>query len=503
MYFIDKFLNQITMYRLVLYGLGILALISLVAAMLGKLFFTPEQLLISLVVLLVTCFGVNVVLAKIHKLPMNLESADITALILFFIMAPPESFQEVLTLVAVGVIAMVSKYILAIKRKHIFNPAAVAVLIISLAGSGMAIWWVGSSVLLPFTLILGLLVVRKIRRFEVFGTFLVISLITLIMIGVGSGEQTTDILSQAFVSWPLLFFGSIMLTEPATIPPAKHWQLVYGAIVGVLFSSQFKVGPLYSTPELALVLGNIFSFIVSPKIKLQLVLESSKRLSGDIHEFIFKSSQKFVFQAGQYLEWTLPRFYFDSRGNRRYFTIASSPTENTIHLGIRTFADGSEFKKQLVMMKPGQVVTAAQLSGDFILPTNKNTKLVFIAGGIGITPFRSMVKYLIDRKEKRDIILLYACIHPENFVYKDIFSTGQEIGLTTEYIVTDKVNVPSDWTGQVGYIDEKLLQDAVPDYQRRTYFLSGPETMVKSYYTLLRSVGISKKQIKKDYFPGF
>jgi ferredoxin-NADP reductase len=503
MRYIDRFLNSITMYRLVLIGLEILAAISLVATFFGKLSFNWIGLIVSFLVLMIVCYVVNFGLAKVLKAPMNIESAGITALILFFIIAPPESGTEVLTIVALAALAMISKFAFTINHKHLFNPAAIAAVIIGLGGSGMAIWWVGSVVLLPFTLILGLLIVRKIRRFEMFATFLLVSLLALIISGISVSQTWTEVLAVSVTSWPLIFFGTIMLTEPATTPPGRKWQIMYAAVVGVLFSIQFKIGSLYSTPELALVTGNIFSYIVSPKQKLRLILESSRRLSGDIYEFIFLTKSKLIFKAGQYLEWTLPPLHLDNRGNRRYFTIASSPTEETIRLGVRVFEKSSSFKKQLMALKSGEEIFTAQLSGDFVLPTDKTKKLVFIAGGIGITPFRSMIKYLIDQKEKRDIVLLYAVLTPENLVYRDIFEEAKSIGLRTEYVITDSTKVPNNWSGRVGYINEKMLSTVMTDYKERMYYLSGPEAMVATYTTLLCGVGIPRKQVRKDYFPGF
>lgn len=252
------------------------------------------------------------------------------------------------------------------------------------------------------------------------------------------------------------------------------------------------------------MIGNIFAYIVSPKTKHRLSLVSNQRLSNDIHEFTFNAAEKISFKPGQYFEWTLPKLFLEGRGNRRYFTIASSPTEENIGLGVRIFSQGSRFKQELVNMKPGDEIWASQLTGDFILPENKQTKLLCIAGGIGITPFRSMIKYLVDRNEQRDIVLLYACGSADSFVYQDIFAEAEKVvGLKVLYIISDLKNIPAGWQGKSGFIDEKLLQNCVPDYKQRMYYLSGPNSMVETYIKLLTSIGIKRKAIKKDYFPGY
>lgn len=501
---LDNLLNSITMYRLVLYGLGALAVIAIILAAVGLLDYSPWQMVLSLVTLLLVCYGANYLLAHLLKAGASFESADITALILFFLILPPASWSDWHLLLGAAVIAMASKYIVAWRNKHLFNPAAITAVLLGVLGFGVVGWWVGSTILLPFVLILGLLVVRKIRRFALFGTFVVASLLTMAITTALTGGDSMFTLQQMIISWPLVFFGTIMLTEPATTPPVRSLQITYGVIVGVLFSSQFHIGPLFATPELALVVGNIFSYSVSSKQRLRLSLVTSRRLSADIIEFVFSTPEKLVFRAGQYLEWTIPGFFSDSRGNRRYFTIASAPTEPELRLGVRTFDNGSEFKKRLQALAPGAEMWAGQLAGDFVLPTNSAEKLVFIAGGIGITPFRSMVRQLLDKKEKRDIILIYTCVSAEHFVYKEIFDEAEQIvGLKTIYVITDKSKAPAGWQGVTGFLTSEMIRTQIPDYQLRRFYLSGPNAMVQSYATLLQATGVKRSAIKKDYFPGF
>jgi ferredoxin-NADP reductase len=89
----------------------------------------------------------------------------------------------------------------------------------------------------------------------------------------------------------------------------------------------------------------------------------------------------------------------DSRGNRRYFTIASAPADDTVRLGVRLAPNGSAFKRGLAQVQPGDEIVASQLAGNFTLPRNKQRKLAVIAGGTGITPFRSMLDELLEHRE--------------------------------------------------------------------------------------------------------
>ena len=490
MKFIDDYLNTITMYRLMLNGLFVLVFVSVVFGFAGILPYGGISLLASFITLTVTCYVSNYIFSKIFKVQINIESSSITALILFFLLFPITKIADLPIFVLVGVLAMASKYILVIKKKHIFNPTAISIFIVGLFGSGVVSWWVGSSVMLIPVAILGFLILRKVSRFELFFSFLVVSLSASVMsfLYLRHGVDLKDIL-QMFTSGPIIFLGAIMLTEPLTTPPTKKLQMYYGVLVGVLYGAQFSIGPLYSTPEFALIVGNLFSYIVSSRARLVLTLVEKNKLSADVYDFVWQSSQKLKFRAGQYLEWTLGHKNPDQRGNRRYFTIASSPTEDRLHLSAKFYPNSSSFKKCLLGMEMGEQIIASQLSGEFVLSEDISQKLVFIAGGIGVTPFRSMVKFLLDKEEKRDIVLLYSAKTDQDFVYKDIFDSASIFGLRTIYTI-DR-------------IDEEKIKNEVPDYKERMFYISGPHGMVTAFEDTLQKIGVKNSQIKTDFFPGY
>jgi ferredoxin-NADP reductase len=295
---------------------------------------------------------------------------------------------------------------------------------------------------------------------------------------------------KIILSTPLVFFASIMLTEPLTTPPTKSLQMFYGILTGILFAPAIHLGSVYSTPELALMVGNIFSYIVSPKKKLILILKKIQKISVDSYDFIFTPDQEMRYRPGQYMEWTLAHSRPDSRGIRRYFTLASSPTEPELRLGVKFYDKGSTFKKKLLELKSGEKIVASGLSGDFVLPKDRNKKLVFIAGGIGVTPFRSMIQYLIDKNEPRDITLLYSNKTVGDVAYKEVFDRAQELlGIKTVY--------------SIGKMDTKIIVEQVPDYMERMFYLSGPQSVVTSFQKILQSMGIKANNIKTDFFPGF
>ncbi len=500
---LDYFLDRITMYRLALYVLlGLLGIAALLAFF-QKLPFSPLEMLFSAAFLVVICWATNTVFAFVFEAPANIESATITALILALILDPARSLGDMQFLGWAAILAMASKYILALFRKHLFNPAAIAVVITAFVLRATASWWVGTMYMLPVVLIGGLLIVRKLRQSDVLFCFCVAALLTLSIATALQGKQIGNALSQMVFQSPLFFFACIMLTEPLTAPPTRIWRRLYASLTGILFVPLLHLGSIYSTPELALILGNLFAYLVSPKQRVTLRLAKKIKMAPHLIDFVFRPSQTLAFLPGQYMEFTLAHPHPDSRGNRRYFTLASSPTENVVHLGVRFYEKSSSFKQALYSLDGKTGLTGAQIAGDFTLPPDPTQKLVFIAGGIGITPFRSMLKYLLDTHQRRDIILLYANKTIDEIVYRDVLSSAQsKLGVKIFYILTDKSALPRNWTGFTGRMDEQMLIQAVPDYQERTFYLSGPPEMVQAHEESLKRLHIRRSQIKKDFFPG-
>ena len=154
-------------------------------------------------------------------------------------------------------------------------------------------------------------------------------------------------------------------------------------------------------------------------------------------------------------------------------------------------------------MKLGDTIIASQLAGDFTLPRNRKTKLAFIIGGIGVTPFRSMVKYLLDKKEMRPIVIFYSNKIEPDIVYKEIFDEAErQLGIKTIYTLTDIQLVPLDWNEGKGYISEKMIMEAMPDYKERMFYISGPHGMVVDFKKILKEINVKNSRIRTDFFPG-
>lgn len=404
-----------------------------------------------------------------------MESSTISALILFLIVSPIKDFDGLIFIFFVSVAASISKFLLAPRKKHIFNPVAISLFVAPFIFDKFASWWVGVSPMLPFIAIGGFLIIKKLRRWDLILGFILAVFLTL--------KPANWILTAKDTT--LIFFMTVMLTEPLTTPPTKILRIIYGAIAGFLF---YKL-----SPETALVLGNIFSYIVSPKWRLALELKSKKQIGSGLYDFIFKTDQKINFTPGQYIEFTFGHSSPDFRGNRRYFSLANSPTEKEIRVGMKLGSPPSSFKRSLLNIKKHQKILAGQLMGDFVLPKNTKKKLVMVAGGIGITPFRSMLKYLIDINQERDLVVLYSVRKASEFVYKDILSDAKKkLGIKTIFVETAKD----------GRFTKEDLYSKIPDYQSRTFYISGSHGFVEGFKDILKSLGIPFYRIVTDYFPG-
>lgn len=509
MQFIDNYLNKKTMYRLVLYALIFLVALAIPLSVYNKVPFSTTDLLYSIIAIFTVSFITNKIFSWAFDVPTNVESVYISALILILIVTPtttsdPTSYLSFVCWVSA--LTMASKYLFALNKKHIFNPVAIAAVITAYTINQSPSWWVGTTYMAPFVAIVGFLIVRKIRRSDLVLSFLFVSILVTILPGIinNSSVPVLTNLYRAIFQSPILFLAVFMLTEPLTTPPTRLMRIIYGSIVGLLFFPNIHIGSVYLTPEFALIIGNLFAYIVSPKERLLLALKEKFNIAKDTYEFSFIGGEKLSFLPGQYLEWTLKHRDPDSRGNRRYFTVSSSPTEDTLKLGVKFYPELSSFKNKLLFLNKGDTIIASQCAGEFVMPKDIKTKLVFIAGGIGITPFRSMIKYCIDKNERRDIVLLYSNKKVEDIAYKNILNEAElKNGIKTLYVVTDEKQNTQNINMRNGYIDANMIQKEIPDFKERTFYISGPHSMISMFEKTISDIGVPKGRIKVDFFPGF
>lgn len=501
---VDSLVDGVSMYRLLLYYLVVLILAASGLSVMGVMHYSAIDILGSAAVLVFSCWLINRIMATIFDAPINPESSILSGLILTLIVPSKPTGFGLLFLIAVSGLAMASKYIFAINKKHIFNPVAIAVVLTAYGPHQSASWWVATASMLPFVAIGGILVMRKVRRELMVGAFLVATTVATALFSLIGGSSLGSNLDNMIVNSAVLFLGFVMLTEPYSSPTTKTKQIWYAIIVGVVLAPQFHIGHYYSTPEFALIIGNIFAFIVSSKVKQFPTIYRKYKIARDTAEFEFIPDKPFDYLPGQYMEFTLPHTNPDSRGSRRYFTLSSSPTEDKFRVGVKFYDEGSSYKAALIDINQNTPIVASQLSGDFVMPSDKKQKIVLIAGGIGITPFRSMIKYLLDSKQKRDVVLLYGAREEQDLAYVPLFEEARErLDIKTYYVLSGqgiKITKPNTLKGN---INSRVLKSTVSDISDRLFYISGTHEMVEALENTLHELGVEHANIKTDFFPGY
>ncbi|MFY9228162.1 MAG: FAD-dependent oxidoreductase [Candidatus Microsaccharimonas sp.] len=496
---IDSLLNRFSMYKVLSITLTSLWVIALIFSFFGIISYSPLAMVASIGVLGTVVFLASLLFGLLFGVKVHTESSYITAFILFFIFTPTLQVGGLATLALGALIAAASKFVLVYKGRHIFNPAVIAAFIIGLTGLGVATWWVATPPLFIFTLLFGFLIIQKTRRFLTGGIFLGITIPLLVITQLGYGST----LPEAFyllLSWPIFYFSAFMLTEPQTLPP-KKWQQVFEVIiVAILFAVPFTIGPFHSNLTFALVVGNIIAFGFSRRQAIYLKFKGFSQLTPMSRELTFTSAKKIAFEAGQYVELSLPHKGTDLRGERRSFSITSSPTDKDVKLGIKFYDPSSSFKKALGSLAEGTTITATSINGSFTLPKDAAKPLLFIAGGIGITPFMSQLRLLKKRHEKRDIVLVYAVSSTQDLAYKDELEAMD----VTVIVVTksDTALTHKAWTlVNEARITEEVLRDTIDDIAKRQVYISGPPFMIDGTKKALKRLGV--RRIKTDYFIGY
>ncbi len=215
--------------------------------------------------------------------------------------------------------------------------------------------------------------------------------------------------------------------------------------------------------------------------------------STAITSFHLMASRPVDYIAGQFIEVTLPHADPDDRGIRRWFTLSSSPTQPEITVTVRCGGSKSSFKRALQRLQPGDEVQISDPLGDFVLPLDGNLPMVWIAGGIGITPFRSMARWLADTNDKREVLLFHSIHGREEAVFAD---TMQQAGIIEHYL-TDTA------TSTQNRLSAKDILGRIKDPSRPYYYISGPEQMVEALATDLQASGINRQRIVSDVFLGY
>lgn len=224
---------------------------------------------------------------------------------------------------------------------------------------------------------------------------------------------------------------------------------------------------------------------------MKLKLIKRQPLFEDVITFVFEPDEPVDWQPGQYMHYVFPHPDEDNRGEERWFTISAPPYEKNITITTRfTDEKGSSFKKALKNMKTGDTVQADGPKGKFIIE-DFDKKYVLVAGGIGVTPYHSMLLQFDHDGKMPDIELLYAN-RDENFVFNDEFTSLED-------------KYPNFQIRKFAGDRRIEAEDLKPyaDDQSKIIYLSGPEPMIEAFEKNLQDMGVPEERLKTDFFPGY
>ncbi len=225
------------------------------------------------------------------------------------------------------------------------------------------------------------------------------------------------------------------------------------------------------------------------------LLERIPRVQG-VKTFRFERIKKYEFTAGQWFVLTIPE---DDGYLTKHFTHSSSPTEGYIELTTRL--TGSQFKNTLDALPVGTEVEIEGPFGDFTLREGAE-RVVFLTGGIGITPVRSILRFMADSGDHRDVTLFFGNKDRESIVFRselESFATHLP-DLKVVHVLSD---APPDWEGYSGYVTGEILEAELGDAGDRTYYVSGPPAMVSAMKDLLKARGVGRREMVLENFEGY
>lgn len=233
-------------------------------------------------------------------------------------------------------------------------------------------------------------------------------------------------------------------------------------------------------------------------------LRSREEVAEGTMAFHFKKPIDWTFKAGQFIDITLlDPSETDAEGNTRGFSIASAPYEETITVATRM--RDTAFKRVLKRMPLGTAVKIEGPFGNLTLHNNAARPAVLLAGGIGITPFRSILFRAAKEKLPHRIFLFYSNRRPEDAPFLEALQALEQENPNYKLIatMTKMENSHQSWHGETGLIDQELLARYLQNVISPIYYIAGPAGMVKGLHTMLNDAGVDDDDIRTEEFVGY
>ena len=234
-----------------------------------------------------------------------------------------------------------------------------------------------------------------------------------------------------------------------------------------------------------------------------LSLVSSRPETPSVRSFMFTSEPPAKWDAGQYLMLRMEA-PGDPRGPSRMFTISASPTEPRVMITTHV-VNRSPFKEKLAGLPFGTPLKARVPMGTFGLHDDATKRAVFLAGGIGITPFRSMIRRATDAGLPQDILLLYSARTPEEIVFRRDLEILEDDNPLFKMVttITRMEDSTEHWDGLTGHIDAAFVRKHAGPLDDAIVYAAGPPASVQGLVDLVAGLGVPKERIRAERFTGY
>ncbi|MBO1902069.1 oxidoreductase [Leucobacter weissii] len=495
-------LGRLPMYRVASLALGALVVVSFALSFAGVLYYTPAELAALLGISVLGTVLVSRLAALVWRAETHDESSLITGLLLFFILKPGVEPLDLAAAVLGAAVAGLSKFLLAWRGRHLFNPAALGAFVVSASGVGAGYWWIGSSDLVWFVVPIAAIVVIRLGQVLLASLAAAAGLAVYTLSAVSWGSTAPQALQTGIASTALVFFAAFMVTEPLTLPPRRGQRIAVALVTGALFAAPIPLGALFMSPQLALLIGNALGFVLARRRGIRLALREARRGRDGTVELRFAAQRPLRYRAGQAIELHVPGVSpFAPRGQRRVFSLVSAPSDSReVRVAFRLPARPSAAKRALAELPVGAEVRATGVWGDFAPPRDARRGVVMVAGGIGLTPFLSWLREARSEGGERDAVLVLAASAPDANPFREELAE-----LPARVILAGGENAPAslgpreEWAGP-GRITGERIAELVPDLAQRDAFVSGPPRFVAELRGGLRR---RSRRVRTDAFAGY
>jgi ferredoxin-NADP reductase len=233
-------------------------------------------------------------------------------------------------------------------------------------------------------------------------------------------------------------------------------------------------------------------------------LKNRRQIAEGTMAFHFEKPEGFAYKAGQFGDFTLiDPSETDAEGNIRGFSLASAPYEDSLMFATRM--RDTAFKRVLKTMEPGAELMLDGPYGSFTLHNNASIPAVFLTGGIGVTPVRSIVRQAAHDRLPHKIFLFYSNNRPEDAAFLDEMMEAQEENPNYTFIgtMTKMEKSSRAWHGETGYITQAMLLKSIGDLTLPIYYIAGPQAMVHAMREMLNESGVNDDNIRTEEFTGY